>query len=90
MLPLNGLRVLAIEQYGAGPFGTQYLADLGAEVIKVEPPNGGDVSREVGPFFMEGSDPDDTAASLFYQGLNRNKRSVTLDLKNAEGQTILH
>jgi succinate--hydroxymethylglutarate CoA-transferase len=90
MLPLTGLRILAVEQYGAGPFGTQYLSDLGAEVIKIEPPDGGDVSRDVGPFFMEGANPGDTAASLFFQGLNRNKRSITLDLKNAEGQTILH
>ena len=90
MLPLTGLRILAVEQYGAGPFGTQYLSDLGAEVIKIESPDGGDVSRDVGPFFMEGANPGDTAASLFFQGLNRNKRSITLDLKNAEGQTILH
>ena len=90
MLPLTGLRILAVEQYGAGPFGTQYLSDLGAEVIKIESPDGGDVSRDVGPFFMEGANPRDTAASLFFQGLNRNKRSITLDLKNAEGQTILH
>ena len=90
MLPLTGLRILAVEQYGAGPFGTQYLSDLGAEVIKIESPDGGDVSRDVGPFLMEGANPGDTAASLFFQGLNRNKRSITLDLKSAEGQTILH
>lgn len=92
MLPLTGLWVLAVEQYGAGPFGTQYLADLGAEVIKIESPEGGDVSRGVGPFFMDGATDaaEDTAASLFYQGLNRNKRSVTLDLKSADGQAVLH
>lgn len=90
MLPLTGLRVLAVEQYGAGPFGTQYLSDLGAEVIKIESPEGGDVSRGVGPFFMDGAEADDTAASLFYQGLNRNKRSVTLDLKSTDGQAVLH
>ena len=92
MLPLTGLWVLAVEQYGAGPFGTQYLSDLGAEVIKIESPEGGDVSRGVGPFFMDGATDaaEDTAASLFYQGLNRNKRSVTLDLKSADGQAVLH
>ena len=52
MLPLHGVRVLAVEQYGAAPFGTMFLADQGAEVIKVEnPTDGGDMSREVGPFF---------------------------------------
>ncbi len=89
MLPLSGVRVIAVEQYGAGPFGTQYLSDFGAEVIKIESPDGGDVSRSVGPFFMEGAADDDTAASLFYQGLNRNKRSLTLDLKDDVGQEIL-
>ena len=52
---LRGVRILAVEQYGAGPFGTQYLAALGAEVIKVEQPEeGGDVSRGVGPHFHAG------------------------------------
>ena len=51
-LPLEGVRVLAVEQYGAGPFGTQFLADQGAEVIKIENPNdGGDFARRIGPFF---------------------------------------
>ena len=53
MLPLSGLRVIAVEQYGAGPFGSMLLADLGAEVIKIEnPAEGGDVSRSVGPHFF--------------------------------------
>ena len=52
MLPLESVRVIAVEQYGAGPFGTMFLADLGAEVIKIENPNdGGDMARNVGPFF---------------------------------------
>ena len=54
MLPLEGVRVLAVEQFGAGPWGSQYLADLGAEVIKIEnPKDGGDMSRTVGPFFID-------------------------------------
>lgn len=82
--PLAGLRILSVEQYGAGPFGTQYLADMGAEVIKIENPNdGGDVSRHVGPHFMKGV-PDDVS-SLFFQGLNGGKKSVALDLSTPGG-----
>ncbi|HEY7656940.1 MAG TPA: CoA transferase [Burkholderiales bacterium] len=85
MLPLNGVRVLAIEQYGAGPFGTMFLADQGAEVIKVENPNdGGDMSRAVGPYFLAPGD------SEFFQSFNRNKKSLTLDLSRPEGQSVLH
>ena len=52
-LPLQGVRIVALEQYGAGPFGTQHLSDLGAEVIKIEnPAEGGDVGRGVGPHFF--------------------------------------
>jgi crotonobetainyl-CoA:carnitine CoA-transferase CaiB-like acyl-CoA transferase len=80
-LPLAGLRVLAVEQYGAGPFGSLYLADLGAEVVKIENHrDGGDVGRQVGPHFFAPGD------SQFFQTFNRNKRSVTLDLKEPEGK----
>ena len=80
-LPLEGVRIVAVEQYGAGPFGTQHLADLGAEVIKIEnPADNGDVGRSVGPYFFEPGD------SHFYQSFNRNKKSVTIDLKSSEGQ----
>ena len=89
MLPLTGMRVIAVEQYGAGPFGTQHLADLGAEVIKVEDPAlGGDVSRSVGPYFIEGEDSD--ASSLLFQGLSRNKRSIALDLASTGGRRVFH
>lgn len=82
-LPLEGVRIVAVEQYGAGPFGTQHLADLGAEVIKIENPlEGGDVGRMVGPYFFEPGD------SHFFQSFNRNKKSVTLDLKSPEGQEL--
>jgi crotonobetainyl-CoA:carnitine CoA-transferase CaiB-like acyl-CoA transferase len=85
MLPLAGLRVIAVEQYGAGPYGTMQLADLGAEVIKIEnPSDGGDMSRRVGPFFLG---PDD---SHFFQSFNRNKRSLTLDLKKPGARDVLH
>lgn len=83
-LPLDGVRIVSIEQYGAGPFGTQHLADLGADIIKVEnPADGGDVGRHVGPHFFEPGD------SHFFQSFNRNKRSLTLDLKTPEGQQVL-
>lgn len=84
-LPLAGVRIVAVEQYGAGPFGTQHLADLGAEVIKIENPHdGGDVGRAVGPYYFRPGD------SHFYQSFNRNKKSLTLDLKSREGQEVLH
>jgi len=84
-LPLQGVRVLAFEQYGAGPFGTLYLADLGAEVIKIEnPADGGDMSRAVGPHFFAPGD------SQFFHSFNRNKRSVTLDLSVPEARAVLH
>ena len=84
---LKGLRILAVEQYGAGPFGTQFMSDLGAEVIKIENPNdGGDMSRSVGPYFRD--ELPQTARSVFYQGLNRGKKSVTLDITKPEGHAI--
>lgn len=82
MRPLGDVRILAIEQYGAGPFGSVHLADLGAEVIKIEDPgSGGDVGRYVPPF-QEGED------SLFFETFNRNKRSVDLDLANPAGRRV--
>ncbi|MFQ5958979.1 MAG: CoA transferase, partial [Alphaproteobacteria bacterium] len=85
MLPLEGVRVLAVEQYGAGPFGTMFLADQGAEVIKIENPNdGGDMARDVGPYYFAPGD------SQFFHSFNRNKRSLTLDLACKEGQRVLH
>jgi crotonobetainyl-CoA:carnitine CoA-transferase CaiB-like acyl-CoA transferase len=84
MLPLTGVRVLAVEQYGAGPFGTMFLADQGAEVIKIENPgDGGDMSRAVGPHFFAPGD------SEFFHSFNRNKKSLTLDLSRPEGQAVL-
>ena len=84
-LPLEGVRVLAVEQYGAGPFGTMFLADQGAEIIKIENPNsGGDFARDVGPFFFT---PDD---SEFFHAYNRNKKSLSLDLSQPEGMVVFH
>ena len=83
MAPLHGVRIIAVEVYGAGPFGTAHLADLGAEVIKIEQRPGGDVSRAVGPYFLGEGD------SEFFQSLNRNKQSLTLDLKHPRGREVL-
>jgi len=80
MLPLADLRVVAVEQFGAGPFGTMQLADLGADVIKIEDPAvGGDVGRYVPPFAQDGN-------SLFFESFNRGKRSVALDLREPGGR----
>ncbi|MDE2008229.1 MAG: CoA transferase, partial [Rhodospirillales bacterium] len=84
MLPLAGVRVIAVEQYGAGPFGSMQLADMGAEVIKIEnPAEGGDVSRGVGPYYPAEGDSD------FFQAFNRNKRSVTLNLRAPGAKQVL-
>jgi crotonobetainyl-CoA:carnitine CoA-transferase CaiB-like acyl-CoA transferase len=77
------VRIIAVEQYGAGPFGTLFLSDMGAEVIKIEDPAmGGDISRYVPPG-QQGSD------SLFFETFNRGKRSLALDLKNEAAQGVL-
>lgn len=81
--PLSDVRVIAIEQYGAGPFGTMHLADLGAEVIKIEDPrSGGDIGRYIPPF-QDGED------NLFFESLNRNKRSLSLDISTDAGRRVL-
>jgi len=83
-LPLDGVTILAVEQYGAGPFGSMLLADMGAEVIKIEnPAEGGDVGRSVGPYYFGPGD------SHFHHAFNRNKRSLALNLKHPEGMAIL-
>ena len=76
--------MVAVEQFGAGPWGTLQLADLGAEVIKIEDPaSSGDVGRYVPPF-QDGED------SLFFETFNRNKKSVSLDLRHAGAPGVLH
>ncbi len=81
--PLEGLVVVAIEQYGAAPFGTMYLADLGAEVVKIENhESGGEMGRHVLPYAEDGD-------SLFYQTFSCNKRGLALNLKTPAGREVL-
>ncbi len=82
MAPLAGITIVAVEQYGAGPYATLYLADMGADVVKIEDPGvGGDIGRYVPP----GQDGTD---SLFFETFNRGKRSLALDLKSAAGRAV--
>ena len=82
--PLQGVRILAIEQFGAGPWATMALADLGAEIIKIENPlTGGDVARYVTPYTV---DQD----SIYFQSFNRNKKSITLNLQHPRATEVLY
>jgi crotonobetainyl-CoA:carnitine CoA-transferase CaiB-like acyl-CoA transferase len=83
--PLSDLRVLDASQILAGPFCTMLLADLGAEVIKIEPPSGGDRARDIGP----PAGPDPSHGSAYFVSVNRGKKSVALDIRAPEGREIL-
>jgi crotonobetainyl-CoA:carnitine CoA-transferase CaiB-like acyl-CoA transferase len=91
---LDGVRVLDLSRVLAGPWCTQTLADLGAEVIKVERPpaagqRGGDDTRGWGPPFLPDDEGRDTEDAAYFLGANRNKRSVTIDLAHPEGQALV-
>jgi formyl-CoA transferase len=86
--PLAGIRVLDLTRVLAGPWAAQNLADLGAEVIKVERPKKGDDSRAFGPPWLKDAQGKDTAESAYFACANRGKKSVTLDLANPQGQAI--
>jgi crotonobetainyl-CoA:carnitine CoA-transferase CaiB-like acyl-CoA transferase len=84
MKPLQGVRIVSVEQFGAAPYGTMLLADLGAEVIKIENAAiNGDPARKTGPYFLGEND------SEYYQAFNINKKSVAIDLRSAEGKAAL-
>ncbi len=82
-LPLQGVRILELSQAIAGPFAARTLGDLGAEIIKVEQPGVGDMSRRMGPHFLGGE-------SAYFLNFNRNKRGITLDLRKPEGRQVFY
>ena len=86
--PLSHVRVLDLSRVLAGPWAAQNLADLGAEVIKIERPGAGDDTRGWGPPWMKDGAGKDTAESAYFLSVNRNKKSVTLDISKPEGQQI--
>jgi len=87
--PLEGIRVLDLSRVLAGPWCTQNLADLGADVIKVERPGVGDDTRTWGPPYMKGPDGQDTSEAAYYLSCNRNKRSITIDYATPEGAALV-
>jgi formyl-CoA transferase len=86
---LSHLKVLDLSRVLAGPWCTQMLADLGADVIKVERPGLGDDTRQWGPPFLKNADGNDTDQATYFTACNRNKRSVTIDMAKAEGQKLI-
>ncbi|MFG6432577.1 CaiB/BaiF CoA transferase family protein [Roseateles sp. LYH14W] len=86
---LAGVRVLDLSRVLAGPWCTQTLADLGADVIKIERPGSGDDTRAWGPPYLRGADGQDTSEAAYFLSANRNKRSLAVDLATPEGQAIV-
>src|SRR5512134_2643514 len=87
--PLSHIRVLDLSRVLAGPWAGQNLADLGAEVIKVERPRAGDDSRNFGPPWIRDRSGKETADSVYFMSANRVKKSITVNLGNPEGQRIV-
>jgi crotonobetainyl-CoA:carnitine CoA-transferase CaiB-like acyl-CoA transferase len=87
--PLSGIRVLDMSRVFSGPWGTQLLGDLGAEVIKVEQPGRGDDLRRLGPPFLRDGEGRETAESSYYLSVNRNKKSIAVDVSTAPGQKAI-
>ena len=87
--PLNGVKILDLSRILAGPSATQLLGDLGADVVKVERPNGGDDTRKWGPPYVTDGDGNPTSESGYYLSTNRNKRSLAADIATAEGAALV-
>jgi crotonobetainyl-CoA:carnitine CoA-transferase CaiB-like acyl-CoA transferase len=88
-MSLAGVRVLDLSRVLAGPWCTQTLADLGADVIKVERPGGGDDTRAWGPPYLKDAQGQDTTEAAYYLGANRNKRSIAIDIASPAGQALI-
>lgn len=88
--PLSGIRVLDLSRVLAGPWCTQILADLGAEVIKIERPGRGDDTRQWGPPWLADKNGNETREAAYYLSTNRGKHSLTVDISEPEGQAIIH
>jgi hypothetical protein len=86
---LPHIKVLDLSRVLAGPWCTQMLADLGADVIKVERPGVGDDTRHWGPPFLQDADGNDTTDATYFTACNRNKRSITIDMAHQEGQALI-
>ncbi|HJS04733.1 MAG TPA: CaiB/BaiF CoA-transferase family protein [Variovorax sp.] len=86
---LDGIKVLDLSRVLAGPWCTQILADLGADVVKIERPGVGDDTRTWGPPFLKDAEGRDTDQATYFTSCNRNKRSVTIDMATGEGQALL-
>jgi len=86
---LAGIKVLDLSRVLAGPWCTQILADLGADVVKIERPESGDDTRHWGPPFLKDADGNDTEQAAYYASCNRNKRSVTIDMSKTDGQALI-
>lgn len=87
---LAGLRVLDLSRVLAGPFCTQMLGDLGAEILKIEKPGEGDDTRAWGPPYLQDENGNDTSESAYYLSCNRNKKSIAIDIKTPEGQALIY
>ena len=87
--PLAGVTVVDLTRILAGPFCTQILGDMGADVIKIERPGSGDDTRRFGPPFLKDAEGNDTSESAYFMSCNRNKRSVAVDIAEPEGQAVV-
>ena len=86
---LDNIRILDLSRILAGPFCTQLLGDLGAEILKIEKPGSGDDTRGWGPPFVKDTEGNDTSESAYYLSCNRNKKSIAVDIRSEEGQKII-
>src|ERR1700733_3155845 len=88
-MPMSGVRVLDLTRVLAGPFAGQMLADLGAEVIKIERPGGGDEARIFGPPFLKSTSGEDLPQTAMFLCANRNKKSIVIDFSKPEGGALI-